>query len=670
MELEVSIVKIPPTDSFNDFYVGNRPPLIPNPLLKLPVGSITPRGWLHTQLKLSAEGLVGHLPELSKFCDFERSAWANPDGKGEYGWEELPYWLRGFISLGYILKDERIISEGERWIKAVLESQDSDGYFGPRINKENVDLWPNMIMLDAIRTYYEARGDERVLSLMRKYFQWQLSIPEEKLFPGRGKIVDPKGLLHWQALRGGDNLESIYWLYNHTGEEWLLKLAERIHIHTYDWKNWHVKFRRGDLFTKEHEWSVDLHGVNICQGFREPAQFYQQSWDASDLEASEENYKAVMDVFGQVPGGMFGADENCREGFIDPRQGAETCSMVEFMRSMEILIRITGEVKYADRCEDIAFNSFPASMTPDLKALHYLTSPNMIRLDQRNKAPLIQNPGDMFTYNPYGYRCCQHNVSQGWPYFVEHLWMATRDNGLSAVLYAPSSVRARVGEGETIEIQEITDYPFSEVIEFHMRVEGSVYFPLYLRVPGWCKEAELYVNGEKQDVPLKSFCYIKVSKNWEDGDIVKLYLPMELKIIRWIKNKDSISVYRGPLAYSLYIKERWVKYGGSEKWPAYEVHPETPWNYGLILGSRPEDSFRVVKRGEKLAEQPFRPENAPIILVAKAKIVLDWREEENGLVGELPHSPVKVEGVVEEIRLIPMGAARLRISSFPQVLDP
>src|SRR5688500_2394822 len=170
-----------------------------------------------------------------------------------------------------------------------------------------------------------------------------------------------------------------------------------------------------------------------------------------------------MSIYGQVPGGMFGADENARDRYIGPRQGAETCSMVELMFSHEILLGITGNALWADRCEEIAFNSLPSAMTADLKALHYLTAPNQVQLDRRGKAPMIENGGDMFSYTPYEqYRCCQHNVAFGWPYFAEHLWMATADNGLAATLYAECSVKAKVGDGTEVRIDEKTGYPFGD----------------------------------------------------------------------------------------------------------------------------------------------------------------------------------------------------------------
>jgi len=206
-----------PSEGGNRHYVSNRPPLLPSPLIKLPIGSITPKGWLRKQLELEADGFVGHLPELSKFCR-EDSGWL---GGPERGWEEAPYWIKGYGDLGYVLKDERIINEARKWLDAALASQQPDGYFGPPRNREENDLWPNMVVLFALQSLHEATGDERVSPFMTRYFQYEMNVPMDELLPGS-----------WQKVRGGDNLESIYWLYNRTGEKWLLDLAHRMHLRT------------------------------------------------------------------------------------------------------------------------------------------------------------------------------------------------------------------------------------------------------------------------------------------------------------------------------------------------------------------------------------------------------------------------------------------------------
>ena len=402
----------PPLSATNAFYIANRAPLQPSPFIKLPIGSITPRGWLRHQLELEAQGMTGHLEEISKWCKFESNSWADPQGQGHSGWEELPYWLKGYGDLGYVLKDASIEKEARRWIDAVLSSQEESGWFGPRDLKTSLkgkpDLWPHMVMCNVLQSFYEATGDPRVLPFLTKYFHWLSEQPGENFGAG-----------YWPKLRFGDNIETAYWLYNRTGDSWLLDLAKKIHDNMARWDTG----------------VINWHNVNIAQGFREPAVYYQQALDSKLLQDAERNYQTVMEQYGQFPGGGFGGDENCRPGFTDPRQGFETCGIVEFMHSFEMLTRIGGNPVWADRCEELAFNSLPAALTPDLKGLHYLTCANQVQLDKANKSPGVQNEGTMFSYSPYEvYRCCQHNVSHGWPYYAEELWLATPDRGLCASL--------------------------------------------------------------------------------------------------------------------------------------------------------------------------------------------------------------------------------------------
>ena len=80
---------------------------------------------------LQAEGFHGHLGEISRFLKKEGNAWLSQDGRGDHGWEETPYWLKGYGNCAYLLRDRAMIAEAEVWIEGAISSQKSDGWSGP-----------------------------------------------------------------------------------------------------------------------------------------------------------------------------------------------------------------------------------------------------------------------------------------------------------------------------------------------------------------------------------------------------------------------------------------------------------------------------------------------------------------------------------------------------------
>lgn len=654
---KISIVERPNTEAFNPDYIQNKAPLLPRHFIKLPVGDVKPKGWILRFLELQKDGLNGRLGEISAWLDKENNAWLGTGN--DYGWEEVPYWLKGFGNMAYILDDKEMIDEVKVWLEAVFKSQREDGYFGPYIERNGKpDLWGNMIMIWCLQSYYEYSGDQRVIDLMTAYFRWQLALPEEMFLKD-----------YWENSRGGDNLWSIFWLYNITGDQFLLKLAEKTDRNTADWR------QRSTL--------PNWHNVNIAQCFREPATYYMLSKDSADLMATYNVHHLIRNTFGQVPGGMFGADENARMGYIDPRQGTETCGFVEQMASNEILLQMTGDPFWAEHCEEVAFNSYPAAVMPDFKSLRYITSPNHTVSDSKNHHPGIDNRGPFLAMNPFSSRCCQHNHGQGWPYFIEHLVMATPDNGIAAAIYGACEAKVKVAGGKAVEIIEETHYPFEESIRFRIKTSGKVTFPFYLRVPTWTSDPSVTINGKTAAEKLAIGKYVCIEREWKNGDEIVLNVPMKLSQSVWHANLDSRSIHYGPLTFSLKIKEeykevssvetaigdsKWQKNADPSKWPSYEIYPGSDWNYGLVIDdSVPlEDNFEVVKKVWPSDNFPFTVGNAPIEIKAKGKKLAQWKIDESGLTGELPIKENRTFAEeVDNITLIPMGAARLRISAFP-----
>jgi hypothetical protein len=658
-----SIIERPETVSTNHFYLGNRLPLEPSEFISLPIGSVQPKGWLLEVLKRQRDGLCGHLGEISVWLQKDGNAWLSKDGKGQYGWEELPYWLKGYLQLAYIFNNPKMIAESEVWINGALNSQRANGDFGPdqKFDDDGTrDFWANMTMMFCLETYYEHSHDPRVIDLMTKYFKYHLSLPDDQLLTH-----------YWQKMRGGDELYSIYWLYNRTGDAFLLQLADKIHRVTADWE------MDGTL--------PNWHNVNIAECFREPAEHYLQTHNSAELRDTYADFNEVRKRFGQVPGGMFGGDENCRPGYSDPRQAIETCGMVEQMLSDELLMQMSGDPFWADNCENVAFNTYPAALTPDLRALRYLTAPNMVVSDAKNHAPGIQNGGPFLLMNPFSSRCCQHNHSMGWPYFNKHLWLATPDNGLCAAVFSASEVSAQVGDGGQVRVTEETHYPFAEKIRFALHADKAVTFPLYLRIPGWCKSAGVSVNGKKLPVRPEAGKYVRIERKWKNGDVVTLNLPMKISVQRWTANHDSVSVNYGPLTFSLKIGERvervdsaataigdsgWQKTADPMQWPSFGYYPTTPWNYGLVLdAAHPEKSFSLKKLAWPKDDYPFTPQSAPIQILAKGRLIPEWTLDKYGLCAVLQPIPAWSDQPVEKLTLVPMGATRLRISAFPTVSD-
>lgn len=175
---KATVVARPFTKEGYDNYVSNKAPLRQLNFVKLPIGSIKPEGWLRQYLEQQREGLTGQLGKISAWLDKNNNAWLV--NGGDHGWEEVPYWLKGYGNLAYILGDEKMIAETKVWLEGVFASRQKDGYFGP-LNEHDGrrELWAHMIMLWCLQSYYEYSNDPRVIELMTDYFHWQLTVPDD-----------------------------------------------------------------------------------------------------------------------------------------------------------------------------------------------------------------------------------------------------------------------------------------------------------------------------------------------------------------------------------------------------------------------------------------------------------------------------------------------------------
>ncbi len=625
--------------------VANRPPLQKGAYRLLPLASVKPEGWLRRQLETQAAGLTGHLDEFWPDLG-PKSGWLG--GPGE-SWERGPYFMDGLIPLAWLLDDPKLIAKAKRWVEWTLEHQRPDGGIGPQPGKgayaqqwQSADWWPNMVMLKVLTQYQEATGDPRVIPLMTRYFEFQR------------QNLAKHPLERWAIFRWQDELLSVLWLYNRTGDAPLLDLARKLHAQGHDWRAqfeaflFHGKVARAAT-------GLPTHVVNNAMALKTSAVWWLVSGDPADRRGVFTQLEQ-MDRYHLLPNGVHAGDEHYAGR--DPSQGTELCAVVEAMFSLEHMIAALGEAAFADRLEKIAYNPLPGTFSGDMWAHQYDQQPNQVLCSLAQRAWTTNGQeSNLFGLEP-NFGCCTSNMHQGWPKYAASLWMATHDNGLAAIAYAPSRVTATLG-GTRVTIIEDTEYPFRDRIRLVVEPERTANFPLSLRIPGWAKNARITVAG-KRHTGLDAGSFWRVERRWKKGDVVELVFPMDVRVSRWYHN--SVALERGPLVFSLKIGEDWRKLRDKAPAADWEVHPTTAWNYALVVDDK-NPAVEVIEI--PVGKFPFTPDGAPVELRIKGRRVPGWALVQ-GSAGPLPMSPAESQDPVETLTLIPYGSAKLRITAFPQ----
>ena len=594
---------------------------------------IKPDGWLKRQLEIQASGLNGNLDKVWK--DVRDSAWL---GGSAESWERVPYWLDGFIPLAYLLKDDDLISRANKYINAIIAHQEPDGWLCPckKSERQNYDTWAVLLISKVLTVYYECSGDKRipdVLYMVLKNFYSQLLNGTIKLF-------------EWSKFRWFEGCIAIRQLYDIYHEQWIVDLANILKKQGQDYGEIIEQWK-----TPLNKWTLETHIVNLCMALKA---------EAVSCDLLNQPYLRLADCWNRIlkqyngtAAGLFTGDE-CLSG-LSPIQGTELCAVVEQMYSYELLYAYTGNKKWAELLEVLAYNALPAALSDDMWSHQYVQQSNQIaciKFPGKSIFRTNNSEAHLFGLEP-NYGCCTANFGQGWPKLTLSAFMHSGNTIISAIPL-PSVLSTKIN-GEDVKISLKTDYPFQNSFTYHIDCSDNTDFSFEIRIPSFAKNpivnGHAVKSGTNASVKVKGKMTIMVRY---DTEPILVSRPYGLKCV-----KCGSLVFSLPIDYEKKMYE-YEHDGVERKYPYcdYEYIGKSDWNYAFC-------STEFIKEADKPDDIPFSSENPPITLKAKVKKI-DWGFEDGyeTTCAKKPRSrkPISEE---QEISLYPYGCAKLRMTEMP-----
>ncbi len=523
----------------------------------------------------------------------------------------------------------------KKYIDAILEGQQADGWICPcsKEQRATYDTWAVHLITKVLTVYYDCSRDERIpgvlYRILKNYYEL-LKKEEIRLFA-------------WGKFRWFELFIALNFTYEKYREPWLIELAQMVRAQGADYTEFIEQWKR-----PLNKWTFETHIVNLAMMLK------QEAVSCSLLGAGytdlAEKLRGILKEHNGTAVETFTGDE-CLSG-VSPIQGTELCAVVEQMYSCEQLFACTGDPKWAERLELLAFNALPATISEDMWTHQYVQMNNQIacqRFPGRSLFRTNNAEAHLFGLEPH-FGCCTTNFNQGWPKLALSAFIHDGDSVIS-VLPIPSRL-----ETEDVQITLETDYPFENVLKYTVTAKKSLRFEV--RLPG---EAEnIVVNGESIREAQPVF-HIGAGESCE----LRISFTLTPHFEPYAYGLHAVRC--GSLVYCLPIEaekqmHEYEADGVVRKYPYfdYELVPKSDWSYGFA------DTALVPEAGV-VGAVPFSQGEPPATIKATLQKI-DWGLEDGykTVCAKTPQSLVPISDA-EELRLIPYGCARLRMTLLPFV---
>ena len=631
------------------------------------IGQIQPQGWIREYLERQRSGLTGH-PEALCY-PFNTCLWAGEitretESHGDNWWryEQTAYYTDGLLRLGYLLDDEALIQKGEDGIRYTLDHLTEDGSYGFRERSGEAGgvnvardlaegkwllIWPQAVFFRAIQAYYEESRDADIPKILNRHF------------------LNFKGY-NYGSTRNIVNVEGLLWTYGKTGDSRLVTLAEE------GWKDGHFELNEQTCLSPE---PLNEHGVSACEELKVPMLLY--AWTGNphylDLALLVEQKLEDEDM---LPDGIPSSAEHLAGKVVN--HSHETCDIADYSWSMGYYLMTTGEAKWGDRIERAVFNAAPGAIGKDFKSLQYFSSVNQFIATGTSNNNAFMKGKSWMEYRPtHETECCAGNVHRIMPNYVSRMWLRSRDGGVVAALFGPSSLEIPLAGNRRCSIVEKTDYPFEDEISFHFsfrrsngRKDRSLHaLPFSFRIPEWAEDIEVIRNGKSVPYNKTKGGFARIDGGFADGDVVRVTFGCKISVPEFAG--QGCYVERGPLLFAYSIptetSEDNVDYphlnGKVSANPDFKCWSKTPagaWNYALKDAELKDLQLERVDIGQAYPwDEPCLKISVPVVRVR------GWQLDEGIYTPENPAAPFDCDPEVTRIDLVPYGTTCLRLTVFP-----
>lgn len=606
------------------------------------IEGIKAEGWMKEVLTTQRNGLTGHIQVAG--APFDKEGWGDAAQKKMDRWEDFEqtgYWADGALRCGYFIDDQELVRRVKEWVDFQIDHPKEDGFIGPDLH----NLWPHVVFFRVIMAEYSRNPSPRIVKALSNHYK--NAARSQTLIKTGGPEWDfnERTMLH---------IEMLCWLYQQTNDSFFIDKAE---------DTYKVFCSRKSPFTMQAFLSDEVpvvHSVSSFETLKIPVILYISTGKKEYLDAAIHGIQKVYKYHGLadgIPSGNEAHDGNM------PNEVHETCCVSDAQWALGYFLQATGDVQWADLMEKICFNAAFSVVWKDFKSLQYYSSPNQVIARNNSSSCMYVGGQDRMAYKvAHGPACCNGNMNRMIPLFCSRQWMKKGDNGIVAALYAPSSYTTRLkGSKNEITIQEETNYPFEETIRFKMQMKRSTAFSFWLRIPQWCKEASITINGQATQIVCHAGTFAEVQRKFSNGDIIELKLPMKAKSVSM--PYAGVAFERGPLVFSLNVKAKEEITETREhegiKFRSRILTPLSEWNYAPVDA----ETIEVVNSNDY--NDLWNPETTPVRLKVKAVTVRNWQLYRDNFTPYMPS--VILKGEEKVLELVPVGTTVLRMTVFPDI---